>query len=430
VDRITTSNIATPEGVKPGVQSWRIWGRGSLNVAPVFTVPLANCGSLVCYTTGTSAGASGTRTARVAVLDANDQLVRTLSLGAFECRGMAAEPDGHFAALLWVPGADTQCATYTSSGRLYLNRYDLSGTQSWSTELFNNGTGTTGLNCPTEWTIGESRVEFGGSSYGAYYHVHSNSGHEGDTLKYVNLSGTQSTTWAWGCSHSMSELLRYSPTAARFMPACVTDCYPGTTSSDFATGSIGGIYINNRNKVIDVDGGCNGSVAGELGGAALSPTGWKIVYNAHQAPVTMGQSSYSTSSMNQDIGFASIAYASSAFAASGMVWLTTTSINEADSGIERWQPACDTAEQYVVGWSEPASSASAYKYRLARVDAAGSFLEGPVEVTSVAKWGRRDDPFRQHYNQDIIWSWFDASASTTLRFARLRSGGTYTCAAF
>jgi hypothetical protein len=113
-----------------------------------------------------------------------------------------------------------------------------------------------------------------------------------------------------------------------------------------------------------------------------------------------------------------------------MVWLTTTSINEADSGIERWQPACDTTEQYVVGWSEPASTASAYKYRLARVNASGSFLEGPVEVTSVAKWGRRDDPFRQHYNQDVIWSWFDASGSTTLRFARLRSGGSYQCAAF
>jgi hypothetical protein len=433
VDHITTSSITTPEGVKPAWTNYRIWGRSSLAVAPVFTVPLANCGTLVCYTTGTGSGASGTRTTRVAVLDANDQLVRTLSLGAYECRGMAAEPDGHFAALLWEPPTNgTACSDYTQSGRIYLNRYDLTGTQSWSTELFNNGTGSTGLNCPTEWGIGEARVEYGNGSYGAYYHVHSSSGHEGDTLKYVNLSGTQSTTWAWGCSHSMSNLLRYSSAATRFMPACVTDCFPGTSSSstDYSTTSIGGVYINNRNKVIDVDAGCNGDVAGELGGAALSPTGWKIVYNGHQAAATLGQSSYSTSTMNQDIGFASIAWSSNAFAASGQVWLTTTSINEADSGIERWQPACDSTEQYVVGWSEPASSASAYKWRLGRVNATGTFLEGPVEVTSVAKWGRRDDPFRQHFNQDIVWSWFDASASTTLRFARLRSGGTYTCAAF
>jgi hypothetical protein len=370
----------------------------------------------------------------VAVLDANDQLVRTLSLGAYECRGLAAEPDGHFAALLWAPPTNgTSCANATDSGRIYVNRYDLAGTQSFSTELVNNGTGSTGLNCPTEWGLGEARMEYGNGSYGAYYHVHSSSGHEGDTLKYVNLSGTQSTAWAWGCSHSMSNLLRYSSTAAMFMPACVTDCYPGSADT---TNSIGGIYVmevtSNRvrnTKVLDVDAGCNGSVAGELGGSALSPAGWKMVFNAHQAPATVGTTSYSTSTMNQDIGFASISY-SSALTASAVVWLTTTSINEADSAIERWQPACDGTEQYVVGWSEPASSASAYKWRLGRVNGSGSFLEGPVEVTSVAKWGRRDDPFRQHYNQDIVWSWFDSSGSTTLRFARLRSGGSYACAAF
>jgi hypothetical protein len=429
--RITTASITTPEGAKPGVSNYRIWGRSSLNIAPVFTIPLANCGSLVCYTTGTSSGTSGTRTARVAVLDANDQLVRMLSLGAYECRGLAAEADGHFAVLLWQPGSASTCADYTTNGRLWINRYDLAGTQSWSTELINNGTGGgTNLNCPTDWVLGEARLEFGGSRYGAYYHVHSSSGHEGDTLKYVDLTGVQTTQWGWGCSHSMSNLLRYSTAVARFMPACVTDCFPGTStaSTDYSTTSLGGIYLNNRNKVIDVDAGCNGNVAGELGGAALSPTGWKIVYNAHQAAATLGQSSYSTSSMNQDIGFASVAWSSNAFAASNIVWLTSTaSINEADSGIERWQPACDSTEQYVVGWSEPGTS---YKYKLARVNASGSVLEGPTDVTTIAKWGRRDDPFRQHYNQDIVWSWFDSSGGTTLRFARLRSGGTYQCAAF
>jgi hypothetical protein len=266
-------------------------------------------------------------------------------------------------------------------------------------------------------------MEFGGGKYGAYYHVHSSSGHEGDTLKFVDLTGMQTTQWSWGCSHSMNNVLRWNAADMKFMPACVTDCYPGTSGTNFATSSLGGIYINDRNKVMDVDGGCDGSVAGELGGGALAPSGWKIVFNAHQNPTSLGQSSYVKATMNQDVGIASIA---AGLTSSPVVWLTNTpSINEADSSIERWKPAGDAAEQYVVGWAEPGTS---YVYDLARVGASGMFLEGPIAVT--AKWGRRDDPFRAHYNGDIVWAWFDAAASTTLHVTRLHSGGTYACAPF
>lgn len=428
--QLTATSVSAPEGAKPGANNWRVWGRGSLNVAPVFTVPLANCGTLVCYTTGTGSGSAGTRTARVAYLNVNDQLVTTYNLGAYECRGLGAEPDGHFAALLWAPGTATDCNDYTVNGRIYVSRFDIAGNAGWTTELTNLSTSGLGPNCPTDFTLGDSRMDFGGGKYGVYYHVHSQSGHEGDTLKFVDTAGIATTTWPWGCSHSMSNLLRFNPASSNFMPACVTDCYPGTStsSSDFTDISIGGIYINNKNKVIDVDGGCNGSVAGELGGGAVAPSGWKIVFNAHQNAATLGQSSYSTSTMNQDIGFASIA---SGLTSGAVVWLTnTTSINEADAGIARYTPTCDLTEQYVVGWSEPASSASAYKYRLGRVNASGTFIEDPIEVTATAKWGRRDDPLRTHVNGDIVWAWFDAAASTTLRFARVKSGNTATCATF
>jgi hypothetical protein len=210
-----------------------------------------------------------------------------------------------------------------------------------------------------------------------------------------------------------------------FLPVCVTDCYPGT-SGNFATNSIGGIYLNHSaSKVMDVDAGCNGSVAGEIGSAAIGPNGWTIVFNAHQAPATLGQSSYDPGSMNQDIGFAAIG---SGLGAGAVVWLTDTPAeDEADSSIARWRPVGDTAEQYVVGWAEPSGG---YSYKLARVDAAGAFLEGPVDITALAEWGRRDDPFRQHYNGDIVWAWFDSPGSTTLQFARLVSGGTHSCASF
>jgi hypothetical protein len=69
----------------------------------------------------------------------------------------------------------------------------------------------------------------------------------------------------------------------------------------------GGVYTDNRNKVMSVDAGCDGNVAGELGGAAIAPVGWKVTFNAHQALATMGDSSYSAATMNQDIAFTAIA---------------------------------------------------------------------------------------------------------------------------
>lgn len=405
--RVTTSTI--PEGVHEGDNNWRIWGRGDLVVAPVFTVPLANCGTLVCFTTESA----GTLTSRVAYLDASDALISTMTLDTgYECRGLAAEPDGNFAALLWDSEAE----------RIFVARYDLTGTpRSAPTELVNSD------NSPTEFGIGESRLEYGAGRYGAYYHVHSDSGHEGDTLKWVDTaSGEEDTEWSWGCSHSMSNLLRFHPMLEQFLPVCVTDCYPGTGSGDFAQVSIGGIYLNHqRGKVMDVAAGCNGDVAGELGSAAFAPAGYKLVFNAHQAPATLGQQSYDENSMNQDIGFASI---DSDLESSEVVWFTSTAeIDEADSSIARWQPMGDAVEQYVVGWSEPGSSIS---YKLARVDAAGNFLEGPIDVTAIARWGRRDDPFRQHVNGDVVWAWFDDAGSTSLNLARLSSGASASCAAF
>jgi hypothetical protein len=408
VDRIATSDITVPAGVKAGVRNFRIWGSTMLKIAPVYSVPLADCGTLVCFTSGSNDSPN----ARAAHLDASDKLVETFDLGAgLECRGLAAEPDGHFAGLLWSAADE----------KIYVKRYDKAGAMDFSTELTNSD------NHPTDFGLGEARLEFGDGKYGAYYHVHSDSGHEGDTLKFVTAAGgAEDTQWGWGCSHSMSNLLTFSPSAGTFLPSCVTDCYPGTDGSDFATASKGGVYTDNRNKVVDVAAGCNGDVAGELGGGAVAASGWKLVFNAHQAPTTLGQDSYDEASMNQDIAFAAIAADHKPMGK--VVWLTSTAdVDEQDSALARWQPSGDTKEQYVVGWLEPGASA---KYQLARIDAAGALLEGPVDVAAKAKWGQRDDPFRVHVNGDVVWAWFDSAGATTLHFARLKSGGTAECATF
>ncbi len=401
-ERIETHDVTLPEGVQAGVSNWRIWGRGSLNVAPVFTVPRGNCSTLVCYTTQGG-------TAKVAEVARDGSLVTTRDLAQDrQCRGLAVEPDGAYAVLLWDDAGD----------RIFLQRYAADGSERGvATELSNSD------NKPDDFGIGESRLEYGDGKYGAYYHVHSDSGHEGDTLKWVDASsGAESTGWGWGCSHSMSNLLRYNSTSSVFMPVCVTDCYPGT-SGDFATQSKGGVYLNhNKGKVLDVDAGCNGSVAGELGGAALAPDGFKLVWNSHQAPTTPGQQSYDASSMNQDIGFSAIG---SDMSPGAVVWLTTTpNIDEADSSIARFEPADSSQEQYLVGWAEPGGT---YKYQLGLVAPDGSFLEGPIDVSGSVAWGRRDDPFRADVNGDVVWSWFDAPGSATLHVARVVSGSDQSC---
>src|SRR5512134_800314 len=171
VDRLVVTTVATPAGAMAGDSNWRIWGTGSLQVAPVFTVPYTDCGTLVGYTTAPQPG-----TARVAVLDATDQLVTTYDLGPYELRGLAAEPDGHFAALLWD--------TAPNPASLHVTRFDATGAPGWTTSLDD------ALAMPTDFGIGESRFEYGDNKYGAYFHVHGISGfadgHEGDALHWVN----------------------------------------------------------------------------------------------------------------------------------------------------------------------------------------------------------------------------------------------------
>ena len=94
-------------------------------MSPVYTAPLADCGTLVGYTTGTSMAP----VAQAVRLNASDEATSIIDLGAgLECRGLAAEPDGHFAALLWDD----------ANNRFYVKRFDLAGASTFNTELVNH----------------------------------------------------------------------------------------------------------------------------------------------------------------------------------------------------------------------------------------------------------------------------------------------------
>ena len=406
--RLTVTTVTAPGGVMAGDSSFRIWGQGSLRIAPVYVTPNSECGTLIGYTTGTT-----TPTAHVAYLGVDDNYMTTFDLGPYELRGLASEDGGYFAALLWD--------TTTNPKSLHVTRFDSAGANPRVSQLAD------ALAAPTDFGIGESRLEYGGGKYAAYYHVHGISGfangHEGDQYKLVDAaSGAVSNVWSWGCSHSMSEALRWENSSSKFLSACVTDCYPGTSGTNFATDSIGGVYIDNSKRVMNVDGGCNGSVAGEIGSLAPVATGSKLVFNAHQAPAAMGQGSYNAQTMNQDIGLATIG--PNGAPVGGVTWLTTTPGNEQNSTIASWAPDTQTQEQYVIGWTEGTSTRA---YKIGRFGPDGSVLEAPIDITATAKWGERDDPFRTHRNGDIVWAWFDAPGSTTLHLARISAGRLSPC---
>jgi hypothetical protein len=53
--------------------------------------------------------------------------------------------------------------------------------------------------------------------------------------------------------------------------------------------------------------------------------------------------------------------------------------------------------------------------------------KAPTDVSATVKWGRRDDPFRRHYDGDVVRAWFEESGSATLNIGRVDSGLAGTC---
>ena len=219
----------------------------------------------------------------------------------------------------------------------------------------------------------------------------------------------------------MSELLRFSPSANATLPICVTDCFPGTTPDNtmpmnpYGMRSIGGVYLSNSTKVSDFDGACNGSVAAELGGAA--PRHRRLEARIQRPPERRDDGPDLVLDVDDESGHRLRPHREQQDARRRR--LAHDDDRQRSEQLDRALGPDGrhgrAIRRWLVEWHDVHAGA--------RLGHAARLLENPTTITT-AKWGQRDDPFRTHLNGDIVWAWFDAAGSTTLKFARVHSGGT------
>ena len=209
--------------------------------------------------------------------------------------------------------------------------------------------------------------------------------------------GAKTTQWGWGCSHSMSNLLSYHPQAASFC-RLRDRLLPGHRQRRLRCRE----HRRHLHRQPQQGDGRRCRLQRQRGGRARrrGDRARRLEDGLQRAPGADRRWDRRRTQGDDEPGHRLRAIARTT-RLRRVVWLTTTAgVDEADSAIARWQPEGDSAEQYLVGWMEPTAAA----YKLARIDAAGAFLEGPTDVAARARWGQRDDPFRVHANGDIVWA--------------------------
>jgi len=351
-------------------------------------------------------------------------LKKTVTIPGRRVRGMVALNDTSFGVLGWVP------ARYYNESKMFISKWspmknDGMPTMIYETELVCG-------NYPNEFGIGDSRMELDANGdFYAYFHVHSDSGHEGDAYFRVNAeTGVSKVIWGWGCSHSMSNLLSYHPILNTTLSVCVTDCYPGT-KGDFANNSIGGLYTEDRNLLHVISGGCNGCIAGEVGMVApIYEGGWALIFSSHSVDLGKGQAAC-RSDYTQDIGLAIVDTQKKL--QENVVWLTLTPENEKDPAIARYGAFCGngTCEEvgqkeqlFLVGWKIGTSG------RIAVMDKTGWLKAGPFDVSHVqidgkvvsVSWGGRDDTWRTLDDGSVAWVEAPDTPKNLLRLYVMETG--------
>jgi len=364
-NRIETVTITLPQPLENASSSWCTWGTCSLGPR-LYLAHRADGTHLVGWTDNTNDG-------HVSVIS-GAQIVSTHSFADKKIRGLVAHGDGSYAVLL------------QDGVTLFLSKRSADGTQLWITNL--NST-----LAENSSSAGDHRLAYGDGFYAAYWSVHGISGgfegHEGDQLTFVNDSGIiQPGGWNWGCSHSMAQLVGYHPGDQEFTAFCSSDCYPDPP----------GLKMDYSTTIQSADGDCMGLASLQLGQRAATGSGWKVIFNAEDT----------AQSETYGIGFAT----AGGSATTSVVWLTNT-----DGSTERDPVVAALGtpgpELYLVGWKTSNDDA----YHVGRVDAAGTFLEGPQQLSASGPgWNTRNDSFSTAPDGSVVWLEGNAQSTTLMLY--------------
>ena len=371
---MTQTSLTLPHPLQGRVSSWCTWTWCSITPR-LYHEPTPDGGALLGWTDSSGNG-------HVSVISPAGDLGQTFNYPARSLRGLVAHADGKFAVMLYEP----------ASTIMWLAKYNADGSPIWSTNIKGPLTRFDG-------GVGDSRLAYGNGVYAAYFAVYGVSGwvegHNGDQLTYIDDDGTvEDGGWAWGCSHSMAELIDYHPGLAKFMPLCSSDCYASK-----------GLLINDKKQVYACDGNCGGKVSAQLGQAAQTPDGWKVVFSALGTADVTGKG----------IGLATI----NADFTSSYIWLTNTDgATEREPVIARLGTSLDS-DRFVVGWKTTDDGV----YHLEVITSDGSVVMPLEDVSTTGiQWGDRDDSLRTRPDGKV--SWVEGSAgSTTLNYYVLNNVG-------
>lgn len=382
IENLTTYEVELPVNLSGRFSNWRVWTFGWLTTRLFQGMDAEKNVYIGC----TSSDEDG----YVFKVKYNgNKIVYQRKFEGLHIRGMYVHHDGSYGVLLWN----------RKTTNIYIAKIGSDDKEVWRVQPYEGCTNT------DDFEIGDSRLEYGNGWYYAYYHVHGIScavkGHEGDAYYKVSDQGKLENVWYWGCSHPMSNLLRYHRGSTAILAVCTSDAYPGY-----------GVYTEDKNYVYNVPANKAGKVAGEIGGLEIAYGGrWILIFNGLQPE--RKDSSYSSSTDNQDIA---VAFIGRDKKRQSVKFLTDTKeINEEDGCISLMPGTFGNNAQYLVGWK------SGSDYLLSVIDANANFVVNPVSAGNYTKWGARDDSFRTYEDDKSVY-WLYAPDSSGNKVVITRFG--------
>ena len=360
-ERVSTAVLTLPEPLAASASNWGTWGSATFTPR-LYLAPATATRDWVGWT---DAGGDGH--------------VSRVDFGVFLLTDdFNGQPIGGLVSL----GAESYAVlvrdTATGTARV-LRR--MSGTM-WSTPL------VSAFAVPTD-AVGDSRLAYGNGTFVARLSMLGTSspyaGHYGEQCLILNDAGAVlAGGWPWGASHQIGALAAVHEQTGQVLTLGTSDCYPSP-----------GILAGQQQLLHPAFNDCAGRVSVNLGQMVATPGGWLVAFNGLTNGAYTG---HGVGLLHLDAALNTT-----------VSWLTATSgADERDPVLARIGIPF-TSNRYLTGWRNAATG----EFRLAVIDAAGTFVEAP-EVVSTAGigWGTRDDSFRTAPDGSVRWLEGQGGATT------------------